>query len=166
VLTRWRGTGKKYWTCWADQGVTGSGLDLEPETERGHEAAHGAPYMSRLHEVSRSGPICGYGYGCVSPGHAANRQCPLGPAPAPVPRPGGIRLVRSLAAAGWYLEGRVAPPPPPAQGAAYTPPGRTAAPCMSSMFRLVADWANLPHYKCVGFWQLLHWLQYPASPTY
>ena len=44
--------------------------------------------MSRLHEVIRLGPRCGYGYGCVSPGHAANRQCPLGQAPAPVPRPG------------------------------------------------------------------------------
>jgi hypothetical protein len=76
--------------------VTGSGiwaldsgldLDLEPETEdRGHEAAYGAPYMSRLHEVidwwlAEQAPN-------RPPGHAANRQCPLGQAPAPVPRPG------------------------------------------------------------------------------
>jgi hypothetical protein len=55
--------------------------------------------MSRLHEVSRLGPGCGYGYGCVSPGHAANRQCPLGQAPAPVPRPGApVRGVNRLSA--------------------------------------------------------------------
>jgi hypothetical protein len=42
----WRAE-EAYWA----QTLTGSGLDLGPETERGHEAAHGAPYMSRLHEV-------------------------------------------------------------------------------------------------------------------
>jgi hypothetical protein len=45
--------------------------------------------MRRLHEVIRLGPRCGCGYGWrASPGHAANRQCPLGQVPAPVPRPG------------------------------------------------------------------------------
>jgi hypothetical protein len=33
------------------QTLTGSGLDLEAARDRGHEAAHGAPYMSRLHGV-------------------------------------------------------------------------------------------------------------------
>jgi hypothetical protein len=59
--------------------------------------AHGAPYMSRLHEVvdwawdgATDADAATEDPSDASLGaHAANRQCPLGQAPAPVPRPTG-----------------------------------------------------------------------------